>query len=335
MFEAEPAGGAPLDRYAAEPWDLDLARRILADESGTGSGVEAMLRSLLSLCSEDPRAYRPRRPAFKDSRSTLESFKRLLGDAPRYDQLKILGLVWESAAPLFKETIGDYGMRTADQITPFSTGPVAPILEKAIRSLGYVRMAVYYRREKRYELHVVRTTPPSVAVSLPLGRLPLSLEFYLARCFWAVNPRRILAYSLPVRDGQMLVQAVQAAFGEARAPGEKVDSTVSGLTQDLWHLVPGKIQDRLRSLLEQPTTMDFASLQRMTKLECTFAGLLFSGDLASAVRHGLPEDLPVSHTGSVEEPVLSGAILEAPHVQDLICFALSADVLEFFERVLD
>jgi hypothetical protein len=100
-------------------------------------------------------------------------------------------------------------------------------------------------------------------------------------------------------------------------------------------MVPGKNQERLRSLLEKAAPMDFASLQRMTKLECTFAGLLFSGDLASAVRHGLPEDLPVSHTGSVERTVLSEAILEAPHVQDLICFSLSADVLEFFERVLD
>jgi hypothetical protein len=294
-----------------------------------------MLRSLLSLCADDPRAYRPRRPAFKDSRSTLEAFKRLLGDAPRYEQLGILGLVWDSAAPLFKETIGDYGMRTADQITPFSTGPVAPILEKAIRSLGYVRMAVYYRREKRYELHVVRTTPPSVAVSLPLGRLPLSLEFYLARCFWAVNPRRILAYSLGAGDGRKLVQAVQAAFGPTSGPREKVDSAVSALTQDLWHLVPEKVQGRLRRMLERSDPLDFVSLQRMTKLECTFAGLLFSGDLASAVRHGLPEDLTASHTGSVDQDVLSEAILKAPHVQDLICFALSADVLEFFEKVLD
>ncbi|MBW2260633.1 MAG: hypothetical protein JRG91_01565 [Deltaproteobacteria bacterium] len=335
MFEAGVGGEEPLELFAAEPWDLDLARRILADPAGSRTGVEAMLRSLLSLCDEDPRAYRPRRPAFKDSRSTLDAFKRLLGDAPRYEHLKILGLVWDSAARLFKETIGDYGMRTADQISPFSTGPVAPILEKAIRSLGYVRMAVYYRREKRYELHVVRTTPPSVAVSLPLGRLPLSLEFYLARCFWAVNPRRILACSLGVQDGQRLLQAVQAAFGPARAPGEKVDATVSALTQDLWHLVPEKIQGKLRSLHERVDPMDFATLQRMSKLECTFAGLLFSGDLASAVRHGLPEDLPTSHTGSVEPSVLSEAILRAPHVQDLICFGLSADVLDFFDRVLD
>ncbi len=335
MFEAGAGGGEPLELFAAEPWDLDLARRILADSAGAGPGREAMLRSLLSLCDEDPRAHRPRRPAFKDSRSTLESFKRLLGDAPRYDRLKILGLVWDSAAPLFKETIGDYGMRTADQITPFSTGPVAPILEKAIRSLGYVRMAVYYRREKRYELHVVRTTPPSVAVSLPLGRLPLSLEFYLARCFWAVNPRRILAYSLGARDGRRLVKAVRAAFGPAAGPGEKVDADVSSLTQDLWRIVPERVQEKLRSMLEHADPMDFATLQRMTKLECTFAGLLFSGDLASAVRHGLPEDLATSHTGSVEQPVLSEAILKAPHVQDLICFALSTDVLEFFDRVLD
>lgn len=331
---ASQVGAGPLERLVQEPWDLELARGLLDEPVGRRSGVKAMVGSLLSLTDEDPRSASSTRPVFKDSRSTLDGFKRLLRDEPRYRLLRILGIVWDAAARLFKESIGDYGMKTADQITPFSIGPVAPVLEKAIRSLGYVRMAVYYRRERRYELRVVRTTPPSVAVFLPLGRLPVSLEFYLARCFWAVNPRRILAYSLPHVDGQRMVEAVLEAFGSATGRGGKVGPEVSSMTQDLWRMVPARSQETLRSMLVDVDAIDFEGLQVATKRECTRAGILFSADLASGVRHVLPENVGSTPTGSFDRDVLAKAIRSSAEVQDLIRFFLSGEVLEFLDTVL-
>jgi hypothetical protein len=196
-------------------------------------------------------------------------------------------------------------------------------------------MAVYYRREKRYEMQVIRTTPPSISVLLPLGRLPLSLEFYLARCFWAVSPRRILAYSLDASVGGKVAQAIVAAFGPAKEHHSKVDPEISTMTQDLWRVVPPRAQEKLRVLLDDTTQIDFEALQRATKQECSRAGLLFSGDLASALRHELPDDIETSHTSSIPRKVLSQALRDHGGAQDLIRFALGGRVLGFLDSVLE
>jgi hypothetical protein len=249
--------------------------------------------------------------------------------------LDVLGIVWDSSPSLFKEKIGDYGLRTADQITPFSTGPVAPILEKAIRSLGYVRMAVYYRRERSYSVHVVRTTPPSIGVKLPMGRQPTSLEFYLGRCFWAVSPRRVLAFSLQPAEGEIALEAITHAFGPAELEQGKVSARVSSLTQDLWGMIPSSDQDRLREKLADRDPVKFDQLQDEVKGDCTRAGILFSGDLGSAVRHHLSSDVVESHAGRIDQEELSRVIRAEPVARDCIRFALRDDVLDFLDDVID
>ncbi len=334
---AEKAPATLLDRLRESPWDLDMARAILdeADDLHAHPSVRRILSSVTCLCDEDPGAFRPVRPVFKDSRSTLLSFAKLVGTTGLEGWLDVLGIVWDAAPSLFKERIGDYGLRTADQITPFSTGPVAPILEKAIRSLGYVRMGVYTRREKGYAVHVVRTTPPSIGVKVPMGRLPTSLEFYLGRCFWAVGPRRVLAFSLQREQGERTVAALLASFGPSAKGKARMDPPVASLAQDLWSMIPAGVQDQLRAALRDRDAIQFSLLQQEVKGQCTRAGILFSADLGSAVRHHIPTDVPQSASGHVDEEDLSRAIRNTPAVRDCMRFALSEGVLDFFDDVLD
>ena len=329
----EPAGDDPLAALRREPWDMETASRILegADTRPPGPGLKALLGSLSSLTSDDPALFRHARPTFRDPRATAETFRALLADQAREPVMEVLGMITDAAHHLFKERIGDYGMRIPDQITPFSTGPVAPILEKATRSLGYQSMAVYYRRDQRYEVNVVRKTPPSITVMVPLGKLPSSLEFYMGRGFWAVNPRRLLAFSLPAEEGARLATAMVQAFGRSRQSA-RLEAGVSAIVQELWKL-PAKVQDKARILLAGTTSIDFADLSKEVKAECSRAGILFSGDLGAAVLHDLPAVRPDAR-GRIDGAGLAEAVRGSRAAQDTIRFALRPDVLAFMDRAL-
>jgi hypothetical protein len=326
-----------LERLRDHPWELSAARELLEEPESVHAHPSAhrVVDSLLNLVSEDPGSFKAVRPVFRDSRTTRETFTSLVGSTAHESWLEALGILWDAAPTLFKERIADYDLRTADQITPFSTGPVAPILEKAIRSLGYVRMGVYTRRGRGYAVHVIRTTPPSIGVKLPMGRLPTSLEFYLGRCFWAVGPPRVLAFSLPLDTGRATLDAMLAAFGSPDLEQGRMDGEASRLTQDMWSMVPAAAQNKLRHLLDQREAVPFDELQSEVKRQCTRAGVLFSADLGSAVFHHLPEDASVSPAGRLSEQDLSDHIRATPTIRDAVRFALSEEVLDFLDDVLD
>jgi len=53
------------------------------------------------------------------------------------------------------------------------------------------------------------------------------------------------------------------------------------------------------------------------------------------VRHHLPDDVAQSASGSVAEEALSDAIRHTPAMRDAVRFALTEEVLDFLDDVMD
>jgi hypothetical protein len=259
---------------------------------------------------------------------TARTFSALAAEGAHQDWFEVLELLWDHAPSLAIERLSDYGVSVADQITPFSSGPVAPVIERAIRALGYVRASVYSKRERKMQIDAVRTNPPSVVVLLPLGRIPPSLDYSLGKILWGAASRRILAYTLPVDEGDKIMEAAVEAFGRP-SRRDKLDPLVSSIVQDVWQIVPPKVQERLRGMIQGMTRIDFAEIKKASVGECVKAGFLFSGDLMSSLRDFLPSDMLSSIERDVPRDLLSGIIKESEDICRFIRFALSPEVREF------
>ena len=244
-----------------------------------------------------------------------------------------LELLWENAPSLAVERLSDYGVNTGDQITPFSSGPVAPVIERAIRAFGYVRASVYSKRERKMQIDVVRTNPPSVIVLLPLGKIPPALDFQISRNLWAASGRRILAATLPVDEGEKILEAAVEAFGR-HSRRDKIDPIVSSIVQDMWQIIPPRIQERLRGMIQGAPPATFAEIRRVVRAECIRAGFLFSGDLPGAVREFLPSDMLSSLEGDIPRDLLTGIVKDSPEICAFVRFAFSRPVLSFMDEFL-
>jgi hypothetical protein len=92
------------------------------------------------------------------------------------------------------------------------------------------------------------------------------------------------------------------------------------IAEDLWHVVTATNDRRLRRLCEAPSTITFESAVQNARTTRRRAGLLASGDLATAIRQ------TVSELGLSLPTRLRGAALrelyDQPEVADLYDLAL-------------
>ena len=292
-----------------------------------------LLRGILSTFDSEKAGFDIKKYQLIGKSGTAKNFTAIVESGEASHWFEVLQHLWDHAPSLTLERLTDYGVNMGDQITPFSSGPVAPVIERAIRAFGYIRASVYSKREKKMQIDVVRSNPPAVVVLLPPGRIPMSFDFYMGKTMWGATAKRILAYTLPADEGKQIMEASVEAFGRLTKK-EKIDPVVSSIVQDMWQVIPPKIQDRLRGTIQTIEHSSFDELRSKTTAECIRAGFLFSGDMMSAVRQLLPSDMLSSIEKDIPMDLLSGVIKESEDMQRFIRFALSAKTLGFIDDYL-
>jgi len=323
--------------FCEQPWKLEMIPPILQmnPQCFSNRSTLFLLRGIYSLFNSGEAKFSQTDYKLIGKEGTTKNFSNLVvNDEERKEKFfEVLELLWDYFPSLSIERIQDYGVTVADQITPFSPGPVAPVIERAIRALGYIRAVFYCKRERKMELRAVRTNPPSVVILLPLGKIPASLDYFIGKVLWSVSSRRILACTLPVEEGEKILEAMTFAFGK-HSRKEKMDPIVSSIVQDAWQIIPHRIQERLRGIVMGLEKTDFSILKKIGDMECIKTGFLFSGDIATAVREFLPGDLLSSIEGDIPLELLSRVVKESEEMQRFLRFALSFDVRKFMDEFL-
>ncbi|MFH1434614.1 MAG: hypothetical protein ABIJ56_02745 [Pseudomonadota bacterium] len=333
--KAKREGDVAIERFAEKPWRLGMVSDLLERGPGNFSHRSSsyLLRGIFSTFDSEKAGYDIRKYQLIGKSGTAKKFASLVESDESARWLEVLQHLWEHAPSLTVERLTDYGVNVGDQITPFSSGPVAPVIERAIRAFGYIRASVYSKREKKMQIDVVRANPPAVVVLLPPGRIPMSFDFYMGKTMWGATAKRILAYTLPADEGKQIMEASVEAFGRLTKK-EKIDPIVISIVQDMWQVIPPKVQDRLRGTIQAIEHVSFEDIRRTTTAECIRAGFLFSGDMMSAVRQLLPSDMLSSIENDIPRDLLSGVIKESEDMQQFIRFALSDKTLEFIDDFL-
>jgi hypothetical protein len=328
-------GDKALAAYTEAPWELDRLQELLGmkPEAFTSRAPHFLLKGMIGLFDLRGSKFTTKDYRLIGKSGTSRSFSSVVTGEKLEPLCEALELLWENAPSLAVERLSDYGVNTGDQITPFSSGPVAPVIERAIRAFGYVRASVYSKRERKMQIDVVRTNPPSVIVLLPLGKIPPGLDFQISRNLWAASGRRILAATLPVDEGEKILEATVEAFGR-HSRRDKIDPIVSSIVQDMWQIIPPRIQERLRGMIQGAPPATFAEIRRVVRAECIRAGFLFSGDLPSAVREFLPSDMLSSLEGDIPRDLLTGIVRDSPEICAFVRFAFSRPVLSFMDEFL-
>ena len=328
-------GDIAIERFVEKPWRLgmisDLLERGVIDFSHKSSSY--LLQGIFSTFDSEKAGFDIKKYRLVGRSGTAGRFASIMESDEAAKWFEVLQLVWEHAPSLTVERLTDYGVNVGDQITPFSSGPVAPVIERAIRAFGYVRASVYSKREKKMQIDVVRANPPAVVVLLPPGRIPISFDFYMGKTMWGASAKRILATTLPAEEGEQIMEAAVEAFGRL-TKRDKIDPIVSSIIQDMWQVIPPKVQDRLRGTIQAIEHVSFEDLRRISAGECIRAGFLFSGDMMSAVRQFLPSDMLSSIEKDIPRDLLSGVIKESEDMQQFIRFALSDKTMEFIDDFL-
>ena len=141
-------------------------------------------------------------------------------------------------------------------------------------------------------------------------------------------PEQVLLSGLAEDTARSLVQALVLAFGPVGAtPPGKLDpehkAALVKLEQDLWGVVPPRVERRLKELCADVAAFDYDRALVGLKRAMRRAGLFACGDLPTAVRMasvelGLDPELPFQSQDGLER-----ACAAHPELADLVNLATS------------
>ena len=121
-------------------------------------------------------------------------------------------------------------------------------------------------------------------------------------------------------DGERLLAAVQAAFGEM-SEGIRVDAAVARLATLLQDSIPAKAQRRVRELVDElGSAFTWASWRKAVAIARTRAGMLLAGDFGVAA-------MEVLATDATADADTRKAIVTHEPLRDLARFATSKEYL--------
>jgi hypothetical protein len=196
---------------------------------------------------------------------------------------KLLGIVWESALPLFRLTLQQIGVVGTDRVSAHTGSPIGRALAAALDALPDDDATVFAARRPGITAIPVRVQPPAVLVGAGAPSDEPSLRFLVGRALELARPEHVLVATLPEDECRTLFAALHAAFGPTEAA--QVSRPAAALAQKLWHTMPARTQRPVRELLVRAEgTWSYDALAASIFGGAARAGLVASGDLGASLR---------------------------------------------------
>ena len=247
-----------------------------------------------------------------------------------HDLREIFATLWEAAPALFSRDLSTFGVTPDHRVSPVSDSDLAKVYGASARALGLKQTALYLRPEAAEgsvgdpwpDLQVVGMAPPAVIVSnrAIAGRSVTELRFLIGRTLELTQPAYILAAGLPRAEFARLLQSVLRAFHPRHMRGRSVvGAEAMEQAATLRRTLPFKVARKLGELFRGQTTTRFDSgaWRQAVHLSASRVGLVLCGDLNTALRLVIAEDLNLADKPVPELLPISTA------VRDLVSFAVS------------
>jgi hypothetical protein len=240
--------------------------------------------------------------------------------------LEGLSLVWEGAAHVFRRDASSYGVTGLERVGPGSPSALGRAFGEGSRLFGATRTACFQRRSAAsITVSVALLTPPALIVSGDVEEESEQLLFQLGAMLAATQPQYVLLFGSDETQARTLLRALALAFGPPQ-PGQRQLATLANLAEVLWESIPTRAQRRLRELCDDPMTLDYDSLMRVTRMGIRRAGLFMSGDLRTAVNHACETEK--LGTPPTDLAGLAALAKQSEAIADLVRFATYAEFAE-------
>ncbi len=322
-FERRPGATAELLRFrrmAAElrPGDLTLLHKVrevaLRDNNvNYARALDHVLRAF------DPAAG-PLEPPPLSAQAEQPGILQLLVKHSNEPAGIAMGLLWESAGSVLLRTLLAPAVGVLERVVPGPSSQLGRILELSIRLLDIPRTPVFWaRRTERAEPPVYRVTlgsPPAGVVGGSSQEDTAALRFALGQALAGAAPHNALL--LAPEEPRVLWDALLRAFGPEDAAASPIAAS-KPLVELLWQTVPGRVQKRLKELLEQEGKVPFDLVRERARQSGRRVGLFLSGDFAHAAQATLA-DFGETSAPSVE--ALVEACRRVPSLADLYRLAI-------------
>ena len=271
----------------AEPWRVDLLRRLQALEAPASPAVGIVVNALLSVI--DGGADSGTSTDFTAAWRGV-ALDEILG--PTYpDALgNLLSLLWQRARvlPRFRIALEAYGVSTRDRLTRLSMGFVSDAYTDAAQALG-ILVAVYTSDTAAQPVRALPTYPTSLVCTPHLGGIASERAYLLAHALWLTRGEHVIAALLDEPDARLLLDAFVAAFGASR-PRAMPDRERKELAAQFWQTIPARDQQTLSALVRaHGAQLDYPTLRAAAYAAAARAGLLVCGDARVALRATLTE----------------------------------------------
>ncbi|AKT36678.1 uncharacterized protein CMC5_007980 [Chondromyces crocatus] len=248
---------------------------------------------------------------------------------------EVLAFVWDTG--LFRRDPGQFGITGLERIQPGPATVLGDVYGMIAERLGGIRTPLFLQRagtqagERNSGLNaqVLPLVPPAVLMQGDIREETAELRYLLGLSLAGAMPEHVLVCSLPSAELDLVLAAVKAAFGPLdTSVGSRRDPAVTQLEQNLWQLVPPRVERRLRELCVQPTPIEAEAALWSSGLAMRRAGLYATGDLAIAVQStvdalGISRDIPLREPGG-----LAAACAAHPEISDLVLTAIRMEYAE-------
>jgi hypothetical protein len=202
---------------------------------------------------------------------------------------------------------------------------LAKIYSTEARALGLKQTGLYLRDGDDHtgpSFQVVCMAPPAVIVSgrAVQDRTVEELRFLIGRSLELTQPAYILAAGLPRPDFARLLSSVLRAFHPRHMRGRsEVGADAMEQAAQLRRTLPFKVARKLGELFRNltDTRFDSGAWRQAVHLSASRVGLVLCGDLVTALRLVIAEDLNLAQKPVAELLPISTA------VRDLISFGVS------------
>ncbi|QQR89182.1 MAG: hypothetical protein IPJ88_13320 [Myxococcales bacterium] len=259
----------------------------------------------------------------------FDSFE-LLTSAEFQRHAPIFERLWLAANPVFRKPLALYQLKESDRLSPLD----APItLGRAYmtgnRVLRTEQPALYRKHPGADELKVIATAKPAIMFGPHLDLSEQRLVFRMAYNLQLTSPALVLFATLDSHEGDALIEALHAAFGDTRTRAPSKNAAKLGA--ELWETMPKKDQDWMRKTMAQtPELPNFSSFRQAAFDSALRAGLLVSGSLRVAIEALASFDSSFSPLSLATEEGFQSICKQNSSMQTLIRFAFSPELAELF-----
>ncbi len=328
-----------------------LCAGLLNKVRATGRSNVAVLRALRMLgghypalhgvCNEaivffDPPSSTVRRveSASHHEASFAEALLAARDDGDFSTAFTLLAHLAQGAAPLFRRTLGSYGISASDFIGRNLEHPYASQAADVAARFG-VEHDVYLRHTGEDRMALVPTHPTAILVGDGVATDPLVLRYRFARLFECARPGGSLLATLTPDSARTLLAAVKAAFGPTDSKGPPVARDAASLAAELWRTMPATSQRQVSNLFRVAQSQpSYTELAEHLSLRSARVGLVLTHALDVALNQfGQDWDADARPIGTTAQD-LDRALRERPAVQGLVAFALSESYLSLRAALL-